>query len=804
MADPEQIIAQIGIAGQDDIIAALGEVGKAGEEAFARLADSAGQVGAAFAAVATAVAGLAAGIGLLAEGGAKATQAVGDLAAATGESAENISAMQGALASVGGSSDNLGFAFRRLAFEVTTQWDQIQKAVQDRSQQVIQAQLKVKETAQAVITAQETALRAQQSIGGGPLPGVPQTQRTPFQQQQDQRVEAELKYQQAVEASREAQKAASDQQRNDINNVVEAIGRVVKGEQSIGDAAKQINPTLDNVFKGIIGNSGDAAEAILNYDGDQLKLAESSPKVLAVLEKTADFFKHSGDDALNAAIGLRELGRGSGTLVAAMQQLGSTGLDELIKKFKDLGTATKSSDVSIARDFNSTLGTLRFELTSIRDSISTAFQPGIAGGLKSFQKFIEDNRESLVKLGSTIAETVTPAIKAFFSALEGVVASITGAKLEPGDGIAAKWKATLDPIIAELKDLLKQLHEVETSANAVGEALSQAASGHPIDALKTLAAELKRGASEPEAGIGLTPSPSAPSPAATGVVAPQPSPTVVAPTAPAFTPPKGFVVPPTSAGAGLPPGFVAAPSAAAPLPSNFVTAPTSVPQVPQAPQQPIPVVVTGINGSAASVPQIVGGSGTVPVSGSPTDQLGNQVVGDLIDALSQASAAVTSFIQSLAAASQIQANAGASASEGHAEGGMIHGPGGPTSDSVPAMLSAGEGVITASSVDHYGGASFIDSINSKTLSLPKFAIGGLVEAFSAPLANYATSGPISANGPFGGPNSARTPIVLNIGGEQVHGLEATDKAAEQISKIAVGRAVRSGYSQSKSSWYRGS
>lgn len=52
----------------------------------------------------------------------------------------------------------------------------------------------------------------------------------------------------------------------------------------------------------------------------------------------------------------------------------------------------------------------------------------------------------------------------------------------------------------------------------------------------------------------------------------------------------------------------------------------------------------------------------------------------------------------------------------HADGGIIRGPGGPTDDVVPAMLSNGEGVIRASSVNRFGDG-FIKSLNAGVLDL---------------------------------------------------------------------------------------
>lgn len=71
--------------------------------------------------------------------------------------------------------------------------------------------------------------------------------------------------------------------------------------------------------------------------------------------------------------------------------------------------------------------------------------------------------------------------------------------------------------------------------------------------------------------------------------------------------------------------------------------------------------------------------------------------------------------------------------EGFAVGGRVTGQGGPREDRVPAMLSAGEYVIQASSVSKFG-QSFFDSINAGKMPglsevLPGFRYGGIIQKF---------------------------------------------------------------------------
>lgn len=83
-----------------------------------------------------------------------------------------------------------------------------------------------------------------------------------------------------------------------------------------------------------------------------------------------------------------------------------------------------------------------------------------------------------------------------------------------------------------------------------------------------------------------------------------------------------------------------------------------------------------------------------------------------------------------------------------ASGGYISGPGSGTSDSIPAMLSNGEYVISASAVKAYG-PQLMNSINTK-----KFAYGGMVGSMSG-----MSSAPGMANGGFVGsmPSASSAP-----------------------------------------------
>jgi len=106
-----------------------------------------------------------------------------------------------------------------------------------------------------------------------------------------------------------------------------------------------------------------------------------------------------------------------------------------------------------------------------------------------------------------------------------------------------------------------------------------------------------------------------------------------------------------------------------------------------------------------------------------------------------------------------------------ANGGMISGPGTKLSDSIPAMLSNGEYVIKASSVDKYG-VPFMDSLNAG-----RFMAGGMASSIK----KYADGGYVGSYGSsnYNDSNSSMYNITVNAGS-----VSDPDKLAEIIvSKI---------------------
>jgi uncharacterized protein Yka (UPF0111/DUF47 family) len=116
-------------------------------------------------------------------------------------------------------------------------------------------------------------------------------------------------------------------------------------------------------------------------------------------------------------------------------------------------------------------------------------------------------------------------------------------------------------------------------------------------------------------------------------------------------------------------------------------------------------------------------------------KLGQSVIGSLQQIVAQllVTMLMTRLLKSSFGGMLGFSGGGLAAAPGHAEGGIITGPGGPTGDAIPAMLSDGEYVVRSAAVEAIG-IRTLDAINAGLRipairglgGIPHFAQGGLV------------------------------------------------------------------------------
>lgn len=160
----------------------------------------------------------------------------------------------------------------------------------------------------------------------------------------------------------------------------------------------------------------------------------------------------------------------------------------------------------------------------------------------------------------------------------------------------------------------------------------------------------------------------------------------------------------------------------------------------------------------------------------------------------------------LAVVAVIAAAIGILAATRHAGGGVVHGPGDETSDSILTWLSHNEYVHTAAAHRYYGTAA-MDAINTR--SIPREAIHAAMSSRS-----FATGGvvalPSFASGGFVG-GAAASPVDVSVGGPfvmvgigdtEIARIMATSEAQKQLFDNSAKNAVRTSRLVSRNGGHR--
>jgi hypothetical protein len=155
-------------------------------------------------------------------------------------------------------------------------------------------------------------------------------------------------------------------------------------------------------------------------------------------------------------------------------------------------------------------------------------------------------------------------------------------------------------------------------------------------------------------------------------------------------------------------------------------------------------------------------------------------------------AVVASLYAAIAAAQQLAAATAAAGAGGSgapfARGGYVHGPGSGTSDSILARLSAGEFVMNAKAVKHFG-AQFFSALNALRRP-PGFAVGGM----AGPLPRFAAGGMVPATT---GRNLGTLRLGLPDG--SMHMVQTSEETVQALERVI--RRQNAHSAGRKPSWY---
>lgn len=460
MPELDGIVQTVTLSGQAEIVAAFGEIGKSGAEACKEIADAAGPLGELLGGIGVTLVGLGGAAFAWAKSSTDSIHELEILAAQSGETVESISTLQSALSAMGGSTEGLSAAFRRMGLTISNEWDTIKKDIADSSDKMIGSQLKVESAEERLFNARQARAKAFGEKGATP-------QELAYEKQR----EAVNKVNEAELQLHETQKKADQERLNAPEAYLKAVQSVIKGEQSFEEAGKTANLNVDNVVKGLIGNTEGAEEALKNFDGTLQSITGSGPKIKEVLYNIADWLKNSTNATLNQAVVMRLFGRYVGSEMIIPLQKGSDALKEYEAQMRLHGLVIDESMTEPTKKFHESFNQLSSVLEITKTQIGTFFATPFAEGMKELTEALIQNHEELIKWGEDLAKKATPYIHGFFDSLTGLSAYLSGDKNNLSPDVQ-KWEDSWERIggvVNKTKDVVvAALNTISEALKAIG------------------------------------------------------------------------------------------------------------------------------------------------------------------------------------------------------------------------------------------------------------------------------------------------------------------------------------------------
>ena len=471
MPDLEDIVQRITLSGQDEIIQSFGEMGKAGEEAFKNIAEAAGEMGKVIAGAAGAFGALVASTGLWARHSAEAAHSLENLAAQTGESVESMSALQGAMAALGGESERLGFAFRRMGMTIAREWEQIKKDVSEATDRALEAGFKVQNAENALWHARDERRKAMGEHGA-----------TPSELRQQKQLEATLKEREAQENLRKADKARIDEQMNSYERVSKAVKSITDGQKTYEEASKDANLNVNNVLKGLVGNTEGAQEALKKFNGSFYDIVGTGPKVKEVFYNFADYLKNAHNATEEQSIAMRLFGRAVGEdVLAPMRKLGSEGFREQEREMEKYGLIMTHSMIDTGVKFHEEYSKLSSVLSTTANQMGLLFAPSFTEGMRDLSEYLIKNHDAMMKWATDLSTKITPYITGFFDSLKGLAAYLSDSPLEKGTNAEA-WEQSWKRIGTVVSTVAETIKTAIKGISSAIEALSSSTGLKPLEA----------------------------------------------------------------------------------------------------------------------------------------------------------------------------------------------------------------------------------------------------------------------------------------------------------------------------------
>jgi len=448
-------LAEVGVSTFDRIARAV-EGGSGEMSGFASSILGIGKAMSSLTGAVTVLAGLTGSVLALTVSASNAGEEFENLGNQLGTTSETASALITSFARAGADIEGLSAGLRRAAVNISSEWAQIQKSVGDATLKLASNNLQLQSSyinlgkaslvaanqeknsalqreanAQAVgdaqarlddllekrrireggvrdpfLEAERAAAREEAEIAKARLAVAQATQKA-----KEEEAAATTKAAEAAIAAETAQlnlakarKQASEDQKNSIANLVGFVDELTSG---ITNTGREVDRTVDNIFKGIIASVGAAGHAI-----DEIDLSNvASPTTFSVLLKLSDALKNMSSQTEKSALVTKLMGRSAGPELVAFLSQGSDAVRTYIEDVKRLGLALGEDAVEKTQKFRRELFTLQSTISAIKNQFGAEFAPAFGPALDEINKKLIENRTHLIETATIVSTNVLNAFR---------------------------------------------------------------------------------------------------------------------------------------------------------------------------------------------------------------------------------------------------------------------------------------------------------------------------------------------------------------------------------------------------------
>jgi hypothetical protein len=760
--------------------------------------------------IAEGIGGVVKSITELGKASAEAIDDVDDLGKQAGTTAQSMQAVLSVFRQTGAEVDGVGDKMRRFTVSVQKAWEDVKNSVKEAAHTQKEDQLNIEGATLSLEQANINLAKSYKEVStaiGDPL----KTEQALLNVRQNQLNVARAE--QNVEATR---RKAIEDEANSIERLRDAVLGLAEGK---GDLS-QVNVTAENLFKGIVAAAGPSIDTLKEMSTDFNHLASTTaPAAKNVLYLLADVFKNLKDETLKTAIATQAFGRNVDVDLIKALSRGSEAFKEREKELHDLGLAFDEADTKAADAFKESYGEFKDFLVNAKDKIGATFTPLYTTLAEGFTGLLKNNVASLKASAASFKDLFQPIVSGLANVLKGV--SFEDFKKEAKEALSPEEYINIE-LWQNRFEVLKQglgivIDSFKTLKNIA------------VGVLNEIAALINKIFNTQISGEGL---------GITLLIARFAGlyTIIVKCVGIVNTLGRAITALATSPAALLNPWVLLAVAIGAVLLliithwDDIKKAGSDAADAIQAHWNVIKGWWTGLlewmakqwNEFWANAYKINDtvinwfknlGATLLGYWSDFTAGLG-QLIDDAINVVKQAFTSLSdwfkgivqtmtgwwtdfvNWVKTTAASIEAKAKAlasslsgsqqasseGAPASEAMAGGGLVHGAGTSTSDSVPARLSRGEFVVRAAAVRSVG-VGFMHAINRA----PGFAMGGLVDAFRDGLSSLAV--PMAKGGPAPAGGGLRPFNLVMPGGGSYGGLFAQESAVTSLKRAAVGAQI---------------